>query len=252
MLILCIRLLIGKIRPEADILHVLIDEAQDCNAPQLWFLKNYYPRSFFTILADVNQSVGAEAGIGDYGLFERIFGDGLKSVRLYKSYRSSGPINALAFRLLGLEGSDWEYFDRKGEKPRYVQTGSIEAAVSGILDDEADEGRSVGIITPTIDEAEKLYAALRGKREVRLLADPGKKLGGKIVVLPLLLAKGLEFDAVVAVNLMRDGGAAAACRRTAYLAGSRALHMLYYVNDAPLPELYRDCEELLNFQYFLS
>ncbi len=129
--ILCIRLLIGKIKPETRILHVMIDEAQDCNVPQLWFLKNYYPKSFFTVLSDINQNVQAETGINDYGLYDKVFDYEIKSVHLYKSYRSSGPINALAFRLLGIETENTasEYFDRSGEKPCYIQTEETAAAI---------------------------------------------------------------------------------------------------------------------------
>lgn len=248
MLILCIKQFIGKIKPETKILHVLIDEAQDCCAPQLFFLKNLYPKSFFTVLADINQNINAASGINNYEVFNRVFDGELKSVHLYKSYRSSGPINALAFRLLGLENSASEYYDRKGEKPCYIQTADIETAVSEILADKSNEGRTVGIITPSIDEAELLYKALKKRHEVQLLTDPGKKLSGKAVIMPLLLAKGLEFDTAVAVNLMTEGQDTVNCRNTAYLAGSRALHSLYYVNNAPLPELFKDCAELLDIR----
>jgi DNA helicase-2/ATP-dependent DNA helicase PcrA len=247
MIILCIKQIIGKIRPETDILHVLVDEAQDCGIFQLWFLKNQYPKSFFTLLGDANQSVEPEAGISDWAALEKVFGRELESLRLFKCYRSSGPISALAFRLIGAEGTGAEYYDRKGEKPRYIQTEDAGKTVLRLLGGLAGRYLTIGIITPAIDEAESLYAELRAGlgESVRLLADPGSKLSGRITVLPLMLAKGLEFDAAICVNLMNAGGNPDKCRKTAYLAGSRALHALYFICTEPFPELFDDCRELM-------
>ncbi len=246
-IILCIRQLTGKIKPETDILHVLVDEAQDCGIFQLYFLKNQYPKSFFTLLGDANQNVEPEAGISDWSALEKVFGSELKSVRLHKCYRSSGPISALAFRLIGAEGTGAEYYDRKGEKPRYVRTDDIAKTVLLLLDAMKGRKLTIGIITPSIDEAEPLYSELYAScgEEVRLLADPGSRLSGRIAVLPLALAKGLEFDAAICVNLMKGGENPEKCRKTAYLAGSRALHELYFVCEEPFPELFADCRELM-------
>ncbi len=237
--------LTGFIAPENDILQVLIDEAQDLSAPQLYFLKNLYPRSFFTILADVNQNISSLTGISSYEAFSKVFGSELKSLQLYKSYRSSGPINALAFRLLGCEGSDSAYYDRKGNKPRYIVADNYDKAVLDILR-RAGEG-SVGIITPDMSSARGLYELIKDKTEVQLLNDPMTKIERSVVVLPLILAKGLEFDTAIAIDSMPADLFAAGGRNIAYLAGTRALHNLYYVNNCPLPETYEDCRELLEF-----
>ena len=65
-------------------------------------------------------------------------------------------------------------------------------------------------------------------------------IAGRIILLPLLLAKGLEFDTVIAVDAF--AGAAkgtAADRRRLYLCATRALHSLTFVEGDALPEVYK-------------
>jgi DNA helicase-2/ATP-dependent DNA helicase PcrA len=244
LLLLCSQLT-GLIQPENNILHVLIDEAQDLSAPQLYFLKNLYPRAFFTILADINQNINPLTGINSYEALGRVFGRELKGMQLYRSYRSSGPINALAFRLLGCENSGSVYYDRKGEKPRYIVADKYSEIIVEIL--KGAKG-SVGIITADTASALNLYQDIKDKAEVQLISDPTVKIEKPVCILPLILAKGLEFDTAVAIDCMPADSGRAGGRNIAYLAGTRALHSLYYVNKYPLPEAYEDCRELMEFE----
>ena len=83
--------------------------------------------------------------------------------------------------------------------------------------------------------------------KVKLTVSLEDELSGRLVVLPLLLAKGLEFDAVILVDLIHSGKDAPNPRRRLYLGCTRALHELYILESGQLPEGFSDCKEYLDF-----
>ena len=67
------------------------------------------------------------------------------------------------------------------------------------------------------------------------------------MILPLLYAKGLEFDAVVAVDCFAANQSGSSdARRAVYLTCTRALHELTFLESQPLPNAYRDLTEYLD------
>jgi DNA helicase-2/ATP-dependent DNA helicase PcrA len=114
-----IRILAGDIRSMEQISHVVLDEAQDYNRLQLLILKALYPKSRFTVLADSNQAVYPVISTMDPEEFKKILGRNMKEVPLNKSYRSTAPINAYAFDILGIHDSDL-YVDRPGKEPEEI------------------------------------------------------------------------------------------------------------------------------------
>lgn len=65
------------------------------------------------------------------------------------------------------------------------------------------------------------------------------------MVIPLLLAKGLEFDAVILFNCIRSNQENAHMRRKVYLGCTRALHELYFIEREGLPDSLESCVEFL-------
>ena len=74
-----------------------------------------------------------------------------------------------------------------------------------------------------------------------MIISPEDELKDGIVIIPLLLAKGLEFDAVVLFNCIHANEQNPHLRRRVYLGCTRALHELYFVEKYPLPESLQDC-----------
>lgn len=246
LLYLLVCVLMGHVSPHPNVVQVLIDEAQDYCPMQLYIIKKLYPGSCFTLLADVNQAVGDVTTMSRYEDFDRIFGDDLVKFRLDRSYRSSGPISALAFSLLGRQAADgFSYFDRAGKKPRYIVTQDPAAAIFSLMPG-LEAYNTIGIVTSTQEEADALYDRLRVSLPVQLISDPDDELASPVVLLPLLLSKGLEFDAVFLVGGFQDSGNAISDRRRAYLGCTRALHELYILDTAPLPGCYADCRLYLD------
>lgn len=245
LLYMYIRTLMGETPIHPEIRHIVIDEAQDYNLMQLYIVRLLYPKANYTILADVFQAVDPVTAIQDYSLFDRAVGTELAKVRLEKCYRSSSEINALAFGLLrrGYPQlvQDYSYFERHTKKPRYVVSDDPLKAVGPILA-QLEKYGSIAVITSDACRARQVKEYLGGS--AHLMVSPDDELDGRIVILPLRLAKGLEFDAVVLVNMVNPGSAD--LRRRVYLGCTRALHELYLLEGQGLPDELEDCRPYLD------
>ena len=248
--IMYIRLLTGEIKPNINAYHVLIDEAQDCNLLQMHIIRKLYPNSSFTLLSDINQAVNSYTSIMSYEEMNRVFDCQLKSFYLSKSYRSSGPINMLAFQLIrkycskDLENS---YFKRSGSLPRYIVSNNVAGEINKILDSEKQLGRITAIITRSIKEARSLYKHFKYNEDVQLIDAPDREMKKKIMIIPAMFSKGLEFDTVIAVNCAVSAENERIDRNMLYLICTRALHNLYIIADGQLPPTFEDCRPYLDF-----
>ena len=248
--ILYIRLLIGEIKPDINACHVLIDEAQDCNLLQMSIIRKLYPNSSFTLLADINQAVNLSAAIMEYEGINRVFDNKLRRFYLSKSYRSSGPINMLAFQLIkkyspdGLESS---YFKRSGSRPRYIATDNISGEIKKIIETEKKLDRIIAVVTRTVKEARSLYRNFQDNDDVQLIDCADSEMKKKIIFIPVMFAKGLEFDSVIAVNCAVSTGNEKLDRNMLYLVCTRALHSLYLVGNGELPPILEECRPYLDF-----
>lgn len=258
-----IRVLTGGIRAMEQISHVVLDEAQDYNRLQLRILKALYPKSRFTILADPNQAVYPVLSTMAPEEFRRIFGSHVRELSLQKSYRSTAPINAYAFSLLGIENPEL-YIDRPGKDPEQIRTSQPYKVLQDLLKN-MDPEKSVAILTCDREGADRVRKGLGGQvkiefrkrqneqrekaeedgrgsaylpeeeaeklshiRKIEYIMKPDRTLEEKTVVMPIMLAKGLEFDVVIIWD-DRPESYWAENYRLKYLMCTRALHELYIV-----------------------
>ena len=253
LLYLLVRIYMGEIKPFRNVLHVLVDEAQDYHLLQFEILKQLYPKSSFTLLADVCQAISPMTTTHAYEDFEVVFGSDLEQLPLLKSYRSSGPINALAFHLMSKfreeYASKYSCFQREGKRPEYLITKDRK---SGILHkiSEWNSYNLIGIIVEEEALAESVYRKLQNKGEsVQRITKSYEEMNARILIMPLILTKGLEFDAVLVCGRIKDGQGEKDLSQMAgemYLAGTRALHELVFVEEKELPDKLKDCESYLN------
>lgn len=145
----------------------IIDESQDYNLLQLYIVKSLFPRSSFTLLGDIWQTVNSVTTIQKYGMYERVFGTGLIRIRLSKCYRSSSDINALAFRLIGQSGQpieEYSYFTRAVRKPQYIISKDLFSCLAPILEGLEEKYASVAIIVNNDEEALAVKSCLQKGR----------------------------------------------------------------------------------------
>ena len=248
---LLVRVLMGKVPADQDVQHVVIDEAQDYSLIQLYIIRSLFPKSSFTVLADVHQAVNPYTTTRDYGLFDEIFGADTVKICLEKCYRSSSDINALAFQLIDSKAhpvrDTYSYFERPVKKPQYIHARDMYGGAVKLLR-TMKQYNTAAIITPTVENAVKLarYLKKHGAEDVQLIGSPDERILGRTVIIPLLLAKGLEFDTVILFGFAKTLLDQPDFRRKVYLGCTRALHELYMLEDSALPAELRDCDALLD------
>ncbi len=227
-------LLYLKIRLEgcdfySDLKQVVIDEAQDYYPIHYKIFSWIFRNARFTVLGDVNQSIEKQTDISIYDEISELMHKS-KTIKLFlnKSYRSSFEINTFTSRLLKNTGSVVP-FERHESKPRLEKRLSIaeleEAIVTDINALFKEGYKSIAVICKTQKEAEKLYFRLKERVNIKLLTQEDEFSQGAVVI-PVYMAKGLEFDAVIlfdagGVNYFDEYD-----RKLLYVACTRALHRL--------------------------
>ncbi len=242
LLYLFVRVLMGETHPVEKVRHVVVDESQDCSPVQLYIMQYLYPKSSFTLLADIHQAVEPLTTVGDYGLYEQVFGGGLLKIRLSRCYRSSSEINALAFRLLEEREpnirEEYDCFHRPVKKPRYIVGPDPLRSIGQVLE-TLGRYKSVAVITKDEADAAAVGDALGDFPDVQVILSPDGELQSRVTVLPLLLAKGLEFDGVISLNFFTAYQGDARLHRKVYLGCTRALHELVFL-ERTLPAAAKD------------
>ena len=100
-----------------------------------------------------------------------------------------------------------------------------------------------------MDEAIKLARYLKKNgsvEDVQLIGSPDERITGKTVIIPLLFAKGLEFDTVVLFDFAGSLLNKPDFRQKVYLGCTSALHELYFLESCSLPEAIEDCSAYLD------
>lgn len=248
---LFVKVLMGKAAPFPTIRHTVIDESQDYSLLQLSIIKHLLPKSSFTLLGDIYQAVNSLTTIRDYNDYTQVFGPDLAQIRLGKCYRSSGDINALAFELINEAHRPitecYSYFHRTVRKPQYLICKDILSCLVPILEG-LGQYHSIAVIVDNDEDALAVKSRLQGHQEAQLILSPDDEMTGRLVIIPLLLAKGLEFDAVILFNCIYSNLGNDRMRQKVYLGCTRALHELYFVERDILPDVLQECRQYLEIR----
>ena len=227
-------LMTGK-KGQRDIRYVFIDEVQDYDAYQLAYLKFRFPNARFTLLGDLNQAIftheNSRSLLRQLGtMFDP---EKTKVVQLTKSYRSTKQITDFTKHFL-TNGETIEAFDRNGDLPTVIETDSYSTGVDSVVETlkkYQQEHDAVAIIGKTLNDCEKLYDELK-RRNVKttLIRTENQRLVDGVIIVPSFLAKGLEFDAVIAWNVNEQEYPDDSERQLLYTIASRAMHALTMIS----------------------
>lgn len=222
----------------SGIKQVIVDEAQDYYPMHYYLLKNLFRDARFTIVGDVNQAVEKKSDISFYDEIISIFNfEKSNKIFLNKSYRSSYEISKFSERFLD-EGINTEYFKRNEETPEVIHKNdyaSLENKMIENIDIYKSQGyKSIAIICKNRNEASNLYFKLKGKINVKLVDYVGEQNLIGVIIVPVYLAKGLEFDAVMVYGVDNKSYNSIYDKKLLYIACTRALHRLslYYTGKA--------------------
>ncbi|MGG2027696.1 UvrD-helicase domain-containing protein [Gottfriedia sp. S16(2024)] len=228
--------------------HVIVDEAQDFSPFQIALLKQMTIGNSFTILGDLSQAIHEYQGINTWDEFLDVFNE--KEVTYYelnRSYRSTMEIIHFANEIIkkaNIPVSLANPVFRSGEKVKIQEvdhTNRIQVIINSIQQLKKDKMDTIAIIGRTEDECAILHSELSvAGEEISFIHSKQRKYEGGISVVPVYLSKGLEFDAVLLVDV--DDVHYEETKQDAkllYVGCTRALHnltVLYSGNKSPLIE----------------
>lgn len=233
--------------PEETFDHVVLDEAQDVPPFQIALLNTMMAEPSFTILGDLAQGIHAYRGVQRWEELSSVFPEDSRAYHeLRMSYRSTLEIIEFANRILPFTGTSLppaQPVFRSGDPVEVAEVRSSEekiARISAYIADNRSRGmQTIAVIARTDDNCRELAAELeKAGVEARLISEGQTRYGGGVSIVPVYLAKGLEFDAV----LLADADAEHYANdpqdaKLLYVACTRALHrltLLYQGKRSPL------------------
>ncbi|MFJ8247937.1 RNA polymerase recycling motor HelD [Peribacillus asahii] len=213
--------------------HLFIDEVQDYSAFQFAYIKYIFPYTRMTILGDINQGIYTYATT-ENPLIPEELEKNQERITLTKSYRSTKQI--VEFTKYFAPGKELiEPFEREGEKPRLITLSNkadIAETLSASVKELRDKGyETIAIICKTLQESTMIYHLLQHKISVKQITEQTYSFEKGLLVLPVYLAKGIEFDAVIIPNASKQQYALESDRTLFYTACSRAMHMLVMMTE---------------------
>ncbi len=229
---------------------IIIDEAQDFGAAVYYVMKQVLHQCYFTIMGDVSQNIHYETGMNDWeALTEGVFaGERAGFYLLAKSYRNTIEISEVAGRVLE-QASFGKYkiqpVIRHGAPVDFCKVGEQEMGekTAALLSEIKGRGYgTIAVICRNQAEAEAVEQDLEARgvfREGETEAA-GSTLDFRqgVMVLPIQLTKGLEFDSVILWNPDREAySESQGDAKLLYVAITRALHELHIVYHGELSGL---------------
>lgn len=222
---------------------IIVDEAQDFGSMVYYVLSRILVGCYFTIMGDVSQNINYETGMNDWeDLQKEIFEpQRLRFHILAKSYRNTIEISEYAGKIL--ERASFGKYKiqpviRHGKEVAFCKTEKPEQKTATIIEEIQKRGYdTTAVICRNEKEAEEVRQQLKTLLGVEGEEEEFKK---GVMVLPIQLTKGLEFDAVILWNPNEkayeenEGDA-----KLLYVAVTRALHELHIVYKSNLSKLFQ-------------
>lgn len=230
---------VNGIQPSFE--HVIVDEAQDVAPLEFELLRRSSRNQSFTIMGDLAQGIYSHRGITSWNQISQVFRE---TPPLYKeintSYRSTFEILTMARRVLEtMQKPDSRIglpqpIARRGSPPKFhhlTDPTELEARLwQVVLEERKAKHKNIAIICKSVADCKSIERSLKKvtNEELSVATSADFKYDGGVLILPVHLAKGMEFEVVMLANVDHktyssdefDG-------RLLYVAITRALHMLH-------------------------
>ena len=219
--------------------HIVVDEAQDLSPMQLRMLARRARHHSMTVLGDLAQATGvASPHSWDETLDHLGRPPNAQPAELTMGYRLPGSSLALANRLLpeAAPGVTPARSVRPDGDPPDFHRLDAEQMVPEVAEHALALAKEFATVAVIADDAR--IDAIRRAIEDRgvVLADPGESSPDRpVVVVPPVLAKGLEFDAVIVVEPAEIAGEGPQGARLLFVALTRAVQHLALAHTLDLP-----------------
>lgn len=222
--------------------HLVIDEGQDLTAMELLVLAELADHDSFTIVGDKSQSILPGRGLRDWRDTGHVFSTPAQRATLSLSYRTTAEIVLFSNEVLRhslLASQVAEPVLRSGELPylrHFTDHDEQVAVIHEAISTTCAEYRNIAVITRNLAEAEGLHRGLTSAGlSCHLLRDDDDDYEAGVKVIPVQLAKGLEFDAVIVANAsIADYPEQELDAKLLYVALTRPMHRLYVLYSGAL------------------
>lgn len=214
----------------SSIKQVLVDEAQDYYPLQYKVLGEIFRGVQYTILGDIGQTIEKNE---DESFYEEVM-EALKpkkaiKLTLNKSYRSSYEISLFTQRLR--ENSKQIIAYERHEEMPLIAGHENEGQLLSWIEDKAKEYQEAGyetiaIICKSQKQVNHVYSKLASKLELFRLDTASETFHKGILIMPIYMAKGLEYDAVMVYEANQENYYEEEDKQLLYIASTRALHRL--------------------------
>ena len=223
---------------EITINSVVMDEAQDFSLFQFYALRKILNTNRFTLLGDLSQGIHSYRAIHSWNDVLDVFGKSRSNyMTLEQSYRTTIEIMNLANEII----KQYENPNivlakpviRHGLKPQVKSFDSPQKLMGQVENQipklEKEGFHSIAVIGKTSDECLliKKYLSKSKKIHAHLIKDNDTEYDAGVVIVPSYLAKGLEFDVVIIVNLEEEYLKSELDIKLLYVAMTRPMHRLY-------------------------
>lgn len=216
--------------------YVFIDEMQDYSVAMMIYLRHVFPSASFTVLGDSEQALFKPLELPEHllqRLSKTMAAKHPNLISLRRSYRSTKEITDFAKSMLP-DGDQIMSFTRHGDRPTlYVRNSAdqVKQVLMTSVDQLRQENETVAVLTKDADQAKQVYRQLRRRfKQVHQLNITDTSLPEGILVLPIYLAKGLEFDAVVAYDVSAANLQGTDEVGMIYTMATRAMHALVLIS----------------------
>lgn len=223
---------------------IIVDEAQDFGSMVYYVLSKELFGCYFTIMGDVSQNINYATGMNDWeDLKKEVFDSQRTQFHiLAKSYRNTIEISEYAGKVL--EKASFGRYKiqpviRHGREVEFYQTAKLAEKTAELISEiQKRNYDTVAVICRNEEEAEEARKQLQQQMGAEEEGEETFRKG--VMVLPIQLTKGLEFDAVILWN--PDEEAYREQEKDAkllYVAVTRALHELHIVYKENLSGLFQ-------------
>lgn len=236
------RLVLTEVMEDAK--HIVVDEAQDYGSMVFGVLKKVLPRCTFTIMGDVSQNINYDSGMNDWeALKTEVFSAQNDCFGiLAKSYRNTIEISSYAMSILQhctFQTYRIEPIIRHGAEVKKLiaqkESEMVEKAVSIINLWLGNGYDTIAVICRDRKSAELVQKKLSTQIEVNEGSLDKAVFSKGVMVLPIELTKGLEFDTVLLWNPNEESYPKNdANAKLLYVAATRALHELVLIHEGQL------------------
>ena len=239
--------------------YVFIDEMQDYSVAMMMYLRHAFPGAKFTVLGDSEQALFKPLELPEK-MLERLSNTLAAKhpnlISLRRSYRSTKEITDFAKSLLP-DGDQIMSFTRHGERPALLVRYSDEAVDQALqmrVGKYHEQYETVAALTKNQEQAQKVYRQLRRQfTKVHLLDMNDTALPDGILVLPVYLAKGLEFDSVIAYDVSQTNLQGTDEVGMIYTMATRSMHALTMISNGKVsPAINEKASQQLTIEHELT